>query len=92
MKVEIYGIPENIHKCYGCIQAQKLLQEHGIEYQFYPVLKEAKNDLGFEYDRPRIEDLAKRARQRSLAFQYPRIFVDGVLIGGYMQLKQLIGD
>ena len=54
MKVEIYGIPESLHNCYGCIQAQKLLTEKGIEYTFYPVLKEAKNDLGFEYDRPRI--------------------------------------
>lgn len=92
MKVEIYGIPESLHNCYGCIQAQKLLIEKGIEYTFYPVLKEAKNDLGFEYDRPRIEELAKRVRQRSLAFQYPRIFVDNKLIGGYLQLKQLIGD
>lgn len=92
MKVEIYGIPESLHNCYGCIQAQKLLAEKGIEYTFYPVLKEAKNDLGFEYDRPRIEELAKRVRQRSLAFQYPRIFVDNKLIGGYLQLKQLIGD
>lgn len=92
MKVEIYGIPESLHNCYGCIQAQKLLTERGIEYTFYPVLKEAKNDLGFEYDRPRIEELAKRAKQRSLAFQYPRIFVDNKLIGGYLQLKQLIGD
>lgn len=92
MKVEIYGIPESLHNCYGCIHAQKLLKEKGIEYTFYPVLKEAKNDLGFEYDRPRIEELAKRARQRSLAFQYPRIFVDNKLIGGYLQLKQLIGD
>lgn len=92
MKVEIYGIPESLHNCYGCIQAQKLLTEKGIEYTFYPVLKEAKNDLGFEYDRPRIEELAKRVGQRSLAFQYPRIFVDNKLIGGYLQLKQLIGD
>lgn len=92
MKVEIYGIPENVHKCYGCIEAQKLLNEKGIKYVFYPVLKEAKNELGFEYDRPRIQELAKRARQRSLAFQYPRIFVDEKLIGGYLQLKQLIGD
>lgn len=92
MKVEIYGIPESLHNCYGCIQAQKLLTEKGIEYTFYPVLKEAKNDLGFEYDRPRIEELAKRVKQRSLAFQYPRIFVDNKLIGGYLQLKQLIGD
>ena len=92
MKVEIYGIPESLHNCYGCIQAQKLLTEKGIEYTFYPILKEAKNDLGFEYDRPRIEELAKRVRQRSLAFQYPRIFVDNKLIGGYLQLKQLIGD
>ena len=92
MKVEIYGIPESLHNCYGCIQAQKLLTEKGIEYTFYPVLKEAKNDLGFEYDRPRIEELAKRVRQRSLAFQYPRIFVDNKLIGGYLPLEQLIGD
>lgn len=42
MKVEIYGIPESLHNCYGCIQAQKLLTEKGIEYTFYPVLKEAK--------------------------------------------------
>lgn len=92
MRVEIYGIPQSVHNCYGCIKAQELLKENGIEYEFYPVLKSAENELGFEYDRPRIQELAKRAKQRSLAFQYPRIFVDGKLIGGYLQLKQLIGD
>lgn len=92
MKIEIYGIPENLHNCYGCIHAQKFLKEQGLEYEFYPVLRPAENDLGFEYDRGRIEELAKRLRQRSLAFSYPKIFIDGKCIGGYMQLKEFIGD
>lgn len=92
MKIEIYGIPESLHKCYGCIEARKLLDEHGLEYEFYSVLKPANNSVGFDYDRPRIEELAKRVRSRSMAFTYPRIFVDGNFIGGYMQLKEYLGE
>lgn len=92
MNVEIYGIPESLHNCYGCIQARKILDEKGIEYIFYPVLIPAKNDLGFDYDRGRIEELAKRLNSRGLAFTYPRIFVDNKFIGGYKNLEQLIGD
>jgi len=92
MNIEIYGIPEELHRCWGCFQAVKLLKEKDIDFVFYPVLISADNDLGFAYDRPRIEELAKRAGARSLAFSYPRIFADGVLIGGYKNLVELIGD
>ncbi|QPI17923.1 glutaredoxin [Pectobacterium phage POP12] len=74
------------------MQAQSILKELDIEYVFYPVLVKSNNSVGFEYDRPRINELAVRTRQKSLSFQYPRIFVDGKLIGGYLQLKQYLGE
>lgn len=92
MKVEIYGIPHTLHNCWGCVHACKLLDENGIGYDFYPVLLPSDNELGFQYDRPRIEELAKRVGRRSLAFSYPQIFVDGDYIGGYKHLLDLIGD
>lgn len=92
MKVEIYGIPESLHRCYGCVQAMKLLDLEGIPYTFHAVLVPSDNDLGFAYDRPVIEALAKRVGQKSLAFRYPRIFVDDKLIGGFLELQNLIGD
>lgn len=92
MRIEIYGIPEELHRCYGCISAFNFLKEKGIEYVFYPVLLKSGNDLGFEYDRKRIEELKKRTNNRNLSFQYPRIFIDGDLIGGYRQLKEKLGD
>ncbi|UQJ94942.1 glutaredoxin [Klebsiella phage CPRSA] len=55
MKIEIYGIPESLHKCYGCIEARKLLDEHGLEYEFYSVLKPANNSVGFDYDHPALK-------------------------------------
>jgi len=89
MKVEIYGIPSTVHNCIACRKAVELLEENNIEYVFYPVLNTADNDLGFGYDRDRINELAKRLNTRGLAFTYPKIFVDGNYIGGYMNLEKL---
>lgn len=92
MRVEIYGIPDNLHNCYGCIHARKFLEEQGIEYSFYPVLVPANTELGFDYDRVRIDELAKRLNSRGRAFTYPRIFIDDEFIGGYAQLKQKLNE
>lgn len=92
MNIEIYGIPEHLHNCYGCVESLKLLESKGIKYNFYPVLISSNNELGFEYDRDRIEELARRLNSRGLAFTYPRIFVDDRFIGGYKQLKDLLNN
>ena len=92
MKIEIYGIPDSLHNCYACGQARKFLEERGIEYIFYPVLIPANNELGFDYYRSRIQELAKRLNSRGLAFTYPRIFVDNTFVGGFSNLKQVIGE
>lgn len=90
--IEIYGIPETLHNCWGCVQSRKLLDRLGIEYTFYPVLVKSDNDLGFDYDRARIQELAKRKRQKGLGFTYPQIFKDGIPIGGFMELKLILGE
>ncbi|QDH49251.1 glutaredoxin [Pantoea phage Phynn] len=92
MDVEIYGIPPHLYRCWGCTQAVKLLDREGIEYTFHAVLVPSDNDLGFAYDRPAIQQLADRIGVRSLAFQYPKIFVDGKLIGGYSDLENFIDN
>ena len=91
-EVEIYGIPLEVYQCYGCEGARKLLNSNSIPYTFYDVVRKVDNDLGFEYDRPRIEELAKRAGFNSLRIVYPQIFVNGVHIGGYKHLKEILDD
>lgn len=86
--VEVYGIPKEVYNCWGCQASIKLLESLQIPYQFYEVVKRVDNELGFEYNRPKIEELAKRINSGSLKITYPQIFIDGVHIGGYDNLRK----
>lgn len=91
-KVEIYGIPEDIARCYGCISAVRLLERLGIDYTFYPILKHSDNELGFEYDRDRISELQRRVGKPTPPTNYPQILIDDVWVGGFLKMKAYFGD
>lgn len=73
-KIEIYGIPETVWRCYGCISAIKLLNDLKLDFIFYPVMSETAE--GIVSDRPLISQLAKRAGYSTLSIRYPVIFVN----------------
>lgn len=87
--IEIYGIPEEVYLCWGCKSAIKLVKSLDLPYEFYKVVKRVDNELGFEYNREKIEELAKRLNVNSLKFVYPQIFVDGKHIGGFKNLRDM---
>lgn len=91
-KIEIYGIPEHLARCYGCISAVNLLNELGLDFEFYPVLVESNNQLGFDFDRVRIAELQKKVGKPTPPTSYPQIIVDGVWIGGFLKLKAYFGQ
>lgn len=93
MKIEVYGIDEKLGlpiRCSGCINTTRYLDMQGYEYTLYPVLLSSDNELGFDYDRERIKELAKRAKFPSLSIQYPQVFIDDEHIGGYRDMRQYI--
>lgn len=90
--IEVYGIPKEVYNCWGCQATIKLLDSLKIPYQFHEVIKRVDNELGFEYNRPKIEELAKRINSGSLKMVYPQIFIDNKHIGGYKQLKEIYDD
>ncbi len=90
MKVEIYGIPEEVHRCPACVSARHLLDSLGIEYTFYSVINKSQNSLGFDYDRERITECAKRIGCfPNLMLRYPVIFIDNKKVH---HLKQHLED
>ena len=81
MKIEIYGIPSEVSRCAGCEYAKKLLDSVKLTYSFNEVIHKDQNDLGFSFNRPLIEECAKRIGCfPNLNLRYPVIFVDDVKI------------
>lgn len=87
-KIEIYGIPETVMRCPGCIAVQHLLNSLSIPYTFYPVINQTLS--GPVYDKPLIVTLAKRAGFRSLSIRYPVVFVDGIRLKNIPALKTFL--
>lgn len=90
--IEVYGIPDTVYNCWGCAASRKLLDDMGLQYTFHEVVTPVDNEIGFDYNRPKIEELAKRLGSSSLKLVYPQIFIDGEHIGGYKQLKERYHD
>ncbi|AKA61921.1 glutaredoxin [Proteus phage vB_PmiM_Pm5461] len=88
--ITIYGIPEEVGRCYSCKEAIRLCNEYGIEYKFIPVLYNTKD--GFDYHRDTIVSLAKLLNKQNLSIIYPQIFIDDKPVGGLSGLKSYIGD
>lgn len=90
-KIEIYGIPDDLYRCYACNEAKRLLESKGIPYSFIPVVSKSDNELGFDYNKETIKNLALLVNGgKSLAMSYPKIVVDGSYIGGYNSLQNFI--
>lgn len=83
--IKIYGIPKEIGFCYACNEAEKYCINHGIQYEFIPVLR--KTTEGFDYNKDTIISLAKRLNRTSLSIMYPQIFEDDLYIGNLRQFK-----
>ena len=47
MKIEIYGVPEDLFKCPGCIAAVDFCRSYGLDYTFIPVIVRDSNQIGF---------------------------------------------
>lgn len=86
----IYGIPEEVGRCYSCKEAVRLCEEHKLEYTFIPVLYNTPE--GFDYHRETIISLAKLLNKQNLSIMYPQIFIDDKPVGGLSGLKSYIGD
>jgi glutaredoxin len=85
---EIYGIPETVMRCPGCLTVLNLLNSLSINYKFYPVINQTPS--GAVYDKALIVSLAKRAGFKSLAIRYPVIFVDNKRIENIPSFKALL--
>lgn len=83
---EVYGIPEEVGRCYGCRRVKGLLDDLSINYKFHKVMN--KSLEGIEYNRPLIVSLASRLGQTSLNISYPVIFYDGIRIKNFNELKE----
>lgn len=86
-KIEIYGIPEEVGRCYGCMAVTSLLNNLGVPFTFYKVIT---NDGQLKYDRPLIVSLAKRAGFGSLNIRYPVIFVNDKKQNNIKHLKETL--
>ncbi|MGL6227948.1 MAG: glutaredoxin family protein [Culicoidibacterales bacterium] len=87
MKIEIYGIPESLHKCYGCISAKKFFDYNKLPYTFHDILVADDSDLGFKYNTSVVTELKARMRKQNAPTNYPQIFVDNELIGSFNSAK-----
>lgn len=88
MKAEVYGIPEEVGRCHGCIEVRRVLDELRIAYTFNKVLFSTPE--GLDYDRPLIESLAKRAGFKSLSIRYPVVFIDDVRMTNLKEFKAFL--
>lgn len=89
--IEIYGVPEHLFKCPGCMAAVSYCEQSDLEFRFIPIILDADNELGFEYDRPAIEELRIKAGKETPPRRYPQIFVDGEWVGGFQTFKEKYG-
>lgn len=85
--VEIYGIPADLHRCLGCESTIRVCDLNGVDWQLKPIVYKVDTPLGFDYNRPIIDELKTRAKMGKTPTNYPHIFVDGVYIGGYLKFK-----
>lgn len=92
LKIEIYGIPEAVSRCAGCMQATKILKDLNLPYQFYDVIYIDPVTKQIAYNRDLIVALAKRAGFPTLNIRYPVIFVDNVLQHNLRFFKQFLLD
>lgn len=91
LKIEVYGIPEEVHRCPGCIHVQTLIKELELTATFIPVMSKTESGQ-ITYDRNLIVDLAKRAGFPNLNIRYPVIFVNDQLQTNILKFKQKLLD
>lgn len=85
MKIELYGIPEEVGRCYGCRRVKSLFDDLQLDYSYNKVM--VNTDTGVQYDRPLIVSLASRLGQTSLNIAYPVIFIDNIRVKNFTDLK-----
>jgi glutaredoxin len=74
MKVEIYSIPN----CPACSKAKMMAENHNSVHEV------VYNTMGKEFQPADVRELFPQART------FPQIFVDGELIGGYLELEKVL--
>lgn len=85
MKIELYGIPEEVGRCYGCRRVKSMFDDLKLDYSYNKVM--TNTDTGIQYDRPLIVSLASRLGQTSLNISYPVIFINDVRVKNFNELK-----
>lgn len=88
--IEVYGFDSALHRCAACEALKELFSERGLDYTLYPVMIPAENDLGFDYNRPVLDGLYARLGYKITRF--PQVFIDGVHIGGYFDVRNYYGN
>lgn len=89
----IYGIPEEVGRCYSCREAIKVCKENDLEYTFIPVMyADPESPTGFGFYRDEIKKLAIKLHKDNLRIVYPQIFENEKYIGSLLQFKKYIGD
>lgn len=83
----IFGYDEQFHKCVPCINAKRLAEKKGLEYQFISVVK-GKDENGPIFNEEVIQDLLdKLGRESKIGLTMPQIFDSrGTSIGGFAEM------
>lgn len=91
LDIEIYGIPPDVAHCPGCSLVLSILNDNEIDYRFYPVMVKKDNELGFDYNRPVIENVAKRIGcYPHLGIRYPVVFINNKKYQKISELKAVL--
>lgn len=95
MKIEIYGYAPEFYTCAPCINAKRLCElrkeKFDIDMTFISVAKGRTESGKPVLDAKVTEELCKRLQRSTvMGMTMPQIFVDGVSIGGFDKLREVL--
>lgn len=86
--ITIYGIEESDFRCGGCIEAKRLLDYAGLDYEFKRIIVRG-SDGNPEYDKELLKELKTLIKYTTLTLPY--VFSDSTRIP-LVNLKQYLID
>ena len=95
MKIEIYGYTQEFYTCAPCINAKRMCElkkeKFDIDMTFYSVAKGKTASGKPVLDTKVTEELCKRLQRTTvMGMTMPQIFIDGVSIGGFDKLREVL--
>ncbi|QQV88937.1 thioredoxin [Providencia phage PSTRCR_121] len=83
--IKIYGFNPDHFKCAPCINAKRFCETKGHEYEFISV----SSAPGPEFNQEVIAELLQMlGRESQVGLTMPQVFIDGVSIGGFDDLRK----